>query len=136
MIFNVRYPVAHSVISQRQSTIVIAVPSFAIVITLSDARISASPKTTTPTAEPTKEKATIKMDHCIDSDGEVSTTKKKSYSNADYVPVSVSEEEEAQMELEDEKKDSKAAPTPTMEGEVPCVSLPVNEEDNDNKEDN
>ena len=35
------------------------------------------------------------------------------------------------MESEDEEKDSKAAPTPTIEGEVPCVSLPVDEEDND-----
>ena len=78
------------------------------------------------------------MDDCIDSDGEVSTTKKKSDSNADNVPVSVSEEEEAQMEMEseDEEKDSKAASAPTIEGEVPCVSPPVDEEDNLNKEDN
>ncbi len=69
-----------------------------------------SPQTTTPTVEPTKEMATIKMDECIVSSGEVSTTKMKSDSDADNVPVSVSEEEEAQMESEDEEKDSKPAP--------------------------
>ena len=58
--------------------------------------------------------------------------KNKSDSDADNVPVSVSEEEEAQMESEDEEKDSKAAPAPTIEGEEPCVSPPVDEEDNDN----
>jgi hypothetical protein len=51
-----------------------------------------------PTVEPTKEKAAIKMDDFIDSNGEVSTTKKKSNSDADNVPVSMSEEEEARME--------------------------------------
>ena len=35
------------------------------------------------------------MDGCIDSDREVSSTKKKSHSDVDIVPVSVSEEEEA-----------------------------------------
>ncbi len=40
-------------------------------------RCSALPKTTAPTIEPTKEKATIKMDDYIDSEGEVSTTKKR-----------------------------------------------------------
>jgi len=90
-------------------------------------------------------------DYHIDSDGEVSYTTKKSDSadnvpvsvseeksdSADNVPVSVSEEEETQMESEeDEEKDSKAAPAPTIEGEEPCVSPPVNEEDNDNEEDN
>ena len=75
-------------------------------------------------------------DDCIDSDGEVSYTKKKSDS-ADNVPVSVSEEEETQMESEeDEEKDSKAAPAPTIKGEEPCVSPPVDEEDNDNEADN
>ena len=75
-------------------------------------------------------------DYHIDSDGEVSYTTKKSDS-ADNVPVSVSEEEETQMESEeDEEKDSKAAPTPTIEGEEPCMSPPVDEEDNDNEEDN
>jgi hypothetical protein len=76
-------------------------------------------------------------DYHIDSDGEVSYTTKKSDS-ADNVLVSVSEEEEeeTQMESEDEEKDSKAAPAPTMKGEEPCVSPPVNEEDNVNKEDN
>ena len=59
------------------------------------ARCSASPKTTTITVEPTKENVTIKMDGCINSDGEVSTTKKNSDSDADNVPVSMSEEEEA-----------------------------------------
>ena len=67
------------------------------------------------------------MDNCIVSNGEVSTTKMKSDSVADNVPVSVSEEEEAQMESEDEEKDSKAAPAPTIEGKVPFVSLPVDE---------
>ena len=76
------------------------------------------------------------MDNCIVSNGEVSTTKMKSDLNADNVPVSVSEQEEAQMELEDEEKDSKAAPAPTIEGKVPCVSPPVNEEDQDDEEDN
>jgi len=71
------------------------------------------------------------MDDCIHSYEEVSSTNKKSDSDADNVPVSVSEEEVAQMESEDEEKGSKAAPTPTIEGEVPCVSLPVDEEDND-----
>ena len=66
-------------------------------------------------------------DYHIDSDGEVSYTMKKSDSS-DNVPISMSEEEETQMELEDEEKDSKAAPTPTIEGEEPCVSSPVNEE--------
>ena len=52
----------------------------------------------------------------------------------------MSEEEEApgwsilpsmisEMESEDEEKDSKAAPTPTIEGEVPCAS-PLVDEDN------
>ena len=36
----------------------------------------------------------------------------------------------------DEEKDSKAAPTPTIEGEVPCVSPPIDEEDNNDEEDN
>jgi len=36
---------------------------------------------TTPTVEPTKEKATIKMDGCIDSNREVSSTKKKIHRN-------------------------------------------------------
>jgi hypothetical protein len=76
------------------------------------------------------------MDNCIVSNGEVSTTKTKSDLDADNAPVSVSEEEEAQMESEDEKKDSKAAPAPTIEGKVPCVSPPVDEEDKDDKEDN
>ena len=41
------------------------------------------------------------------------------------------------MESEDEEKNSKAAPAPTIiEGEEPCVSSPVNEEDNNNEEDN
>jgi len=40
------------------------------------------------------------------------------------------------MKSEDEEKDSKAAPAPTIEGEEPCVSPPVDEEDNDNEEDN
>ena len=74
-------------------------------------------------------------DDCIDSNGEVTYTKKKRDS-ADNVPVSVSEEEETQMESEDEEKDSKAAPAPTIKGEEPCVSPPVNEEDNYNEEDN
>jgi hypothetical protein len=45
---------------------------------------SVSPKTTAPTVKLIKEKEAIKMDNCIDSDGEVS------YSDADNVPVSVS----------------------------------------------
>jgi hypothetical protein len=85
-------------------------------------------------------------DDCIDSDGEVSNTKKKRDS-AENVPVSVSEEEETQMESEDEEKDTKAArrgtttsakqfaQAPTIKGED-CVSPPVDEEDNDNEEDN
>ena len=72
----------------------------------------------------------------MDTNGEVSTTKKKNNSGADNVPVSVSEEEEAQMQSEDEEKESKAAPAPTIKGEVPCVSPPVNEEVNDEEEDN
>ena len=40
------------------------------------------------------------------------------------------------MESEDEEKDSKAAPAPTIEGEEPCVSPPIDEEDNDNENDN
>ena len=44
------------------------------------------------------------MDDCIVSNGEVSTTKMKSDSDADNVLVSISEEEEAQMEFEDEEK--------------------------------
>jgi len=76
------------------------------------------------------------MDDCIVSNGDVSTTKMKSDLNADNVPVSVSEEEEAQMELEDEEKDSKAEPAPIIEGKVPCVSPPVDEEDKDDEEDN
>ena len=64
----------------------------------------------------------------------VSYTKKKRDS-ADNVPVSVSEEEETQMESEDEEKDSKAAPTPTIEGKVPFVSPPADEEDKDVEED-
>jgi len=90
---------------------------------------------TATTVEPTKEEVTIEMDDCIVSNGEVSTTKMKSNSYADNVPVSMSEEEEAQMESEDEEKDSKAATAPTIEGKVPFVSLPVNEEDKD-EEDN
>ena len=71
------------------------------------------PKTAPPTVEPTKEKATIKMDDYIDSEGEVSsTTKKRNGSDADNVPVSMSEEEESQMESEDEENDLKAAPAP------------------------
>ena len=50
---------------------------------------SASPKTTSPTVEPTKEKATIKMDDCINSDKEASSTKKKSDSDVDNVSVSM-----------------------------------------------
>ncbi len=72
---------------------------------------------TATTVEPTKEEVTIEMDDCIVSNGEVSTTKMKSNSYADNVPVSMSEEEEAQMESEDEEKDSKAAPAPTIEEE-------------------
>jgi len=93
------------------------------------------PQTTAPTVEPTKEIATIKIDECIVSNGEVSTTKMKSDSDADNVPVSVSEKEEAQMESEDEEKDSKASPAPTIEGKVPFVSPPVDEEDNDDDND-
>jgi hypothetical protein len=74
-------------------------------------------------------------DYHIDSDGEVSYTMKKSDS-ADNVPVSVSEEDEIPMESEDEEKDSKAAPAPTIEGEEPCVSPPVVEEDIDDEVDN
>ncbi len=48
------------------------------------------------------------MDDCIHSYEEVSSTNKKSDSDADNVPVSVSEEEVAQMESEDEEKGSKA----------------------------
>ncbi len=33
-----------------------------------------------------------------------------------------------EMESEDEEKDSKAAPAPTIVGEVPCASLPVDED--------
>ena len=110
-------------------------PSFAIVLTLSNARCSAS-QITAPTVEPTKEMATIKMNKCIDLDREVPYTKKKSNSDVDNVPVSVSEEEESLMESEDEEKDSKAASAPTIEGEVPCVSLPVDEEDSEDEEDN
>ena len=62
-----------------------------------------------------------------------------STSVADTVPESVSEEEEApgwsilpstisEMESEDEEKDSKAAPAPTIVGEVPCASPPVDED--------
>jgi len=80
--------------------------------------------------------ATIKMDECIVSNGEVSTTKMKSDSDADNVPVSVSEEEEAQMESEYEEKDSKASPAPTIEGKVPFVSPLIDEEDKDDEEDN
>jgi hypothetical protein len=72
------------------------------------------PKTTTPTVKPTKEKATIKMDNYIDSEGDVSTTKKRNGSDADNVLVSMSEEEEPQMESEDEEKDLKAASAPTI----------------------
>jgi hypothetical protein len=91
---------------------------------------------TATTVEPTKEEVTIEMDDCIVSNWDVSTTKMKSDSDADNVPVSVSEEEEAQMESEEEEKDSKAAPTPTIEGEEPFVSPPVDEEDNNDEEDN
>ena len=52
---------------------------------------------TATTVKPTKEEVTIEMDGCINSNGEVSTTKMKSDSDADNVPVSVSEEEEAQI---------------------------------------
>ncbi len=72
------------------------------------------PKTTTPTVKPTKEKATIKMDDYIDSEGDVSTTKKRNGSDADNVLVSMSEEEESQMELEDEEEDLKTASAPTI----------------------
>ena len=34
-----------------------------------------------------------------------------------------------EMESEDEEKNSKAAPTPTIEGEVPCVSPPMEEDE-------
>ena len=51
------------------------------------------------------------------------------------MPVSLSEDEEAQMVSDDEEKVSKAVPAPTIEGEVPCVSPPVYEEDNDNNDD-
>ena len=54
------------------------------------------------------------MDDYIDSEGEVSTTKKRNDLDADNVPVSVSEKEEAQMESEDEEKDLKAASAPTI----------------------
>ena len=48
--------------------------------------------------------AMIKMDECIVSNGEVSTTKMKSNSDtADIVPVSVSEEEDAHQ---DDKEDN------------------------------
>jgi hypothetical protein len=94
------------------------------------------PKTTAPTVEPTKEKATIKMDDYIDSEGEVSTTKKRNDLDADNVPVSVSEEEEAQMESEDAEKDLKATPDPTIEEEVPCVSPPVYDDNDDDNDDN
>ena len=63
---------------------------------------------------------------------------KKSDSDADNVPVSVSEDDEAQMKSEDEQKDLKAVPAPTIEGEVPFVSPPVNDndkEDDDNDDD-
>ena len=40
-----------------------------------------------------------------------------------YLPSTILE-----MELEDEEKDSKAASTPTIEGEVPCASPPVDED--------
>ncbi len=66
-------------------------------------------KQTATTVEPTKEEVTIEMDGCINSNGEVSTTKMKSDSDADNVPVSVSEEEEAQMESEDEDHQGKSA---------------------------
>jgi hypothetical protein len=79
-----------------------------------ETKTTALPKTTTPTSEPTKEKATNKMDDYIDSEGEVSTTKKRNDSGANNVPVFVSEREEAQMESEDEEKDSKAAQAPTV----------------------
>jgi len=47
--------------------------------------------------------AMIKMDECIVSNGEVSTTKMKSDSDAaDIVPVSVSEEEEAHKDDEED----------------------------------
>ena len=39
------------------------------------------------------------------------------------------------MVSDDEEKVSKAVPAPTIEGEVPCVSPPVYEEDNDNNDD-
>ena len=73
------------------------------------------------------------MDDYIDSEGEVSNTKKRNGSDADNVQVSMSEEEESQMESEDEEKDLKAVPAPTIEGEVPCVSLPMDEDDDDRK---
>ena len=41
-----------------------------------------------------------------------------------YLPSTISE-----MESEDEEKNSKAAPTPAIEGEVPCVSPPVDEDE-------
>jgi hypothetical protein len=99
-------------------------------------RLPATYRQTATTVKPTKEEVTIEMDDCIVSNGDVSTTKMKSDLNADNVPVSVSEEEEAQMELEDEEKDSKAEPAPIIEGKVPCVSPPVDEEDKDDEEDN
>ena len=54
------------------------------------------------------------MDDYIDSEGDVSTTKKRNGSDADNVLVSMSEEEEPQMESEDEEKDLKAASAPTI----------------------
>ena len=68
------------------------------------------------------------MDDYIDSEGEVSTTKKRNDLDADNVPVSVSEEEEAQMESEDAEKDS--------EEEVPCMSPPVYDDNDDDNDDN
>jgi hypothetical protein len=62
------------------------------------------------------------MDNCINSDEEVSSTKKNSDSVIDNVTVSMSEEEEAQMEYEDEEKDLKAVPAPTIEGSTLRVS--------------
>ncbi len=41
-----------------------------------------------------------------------------------YLPSTISE-----MESEDEEKNSKAAPVLTVEGEVPCVSPPVDEDE-------
>ena len=72
------------------------------------------------------------MDGCIDSDREVSSTKKKSLSDIDNVPMFMSEEEEAQMESMMRRM------LPQSREKCPACLLPSlrNEKDSDDEEDN